>query len=113
LIEKEDFGYGTSSRSSKLVHGGVRYLETGNIRLVKESATERKVLKHIAPHLIHPLNFIIPVFQGDSLIKYRAGLIVFDLLAKSTKKEIHKKLYYTEVKKHLPHLLGQYKIELI
>src|SRR5699024_2285605 len=71
LIEEEDFGYGIYSRSSKLVHGGVRYLDTGNIRLVNESATERKVLKHIAHHLIHPLNFIIPVFQGDSLIKYR------------------------------------------
>ncbi|HLR59887.1 MAG TPA: glycerol-3-phosphate dehydrogenase/oxidase [Pseudogracilibacillus sp.] len=113
LIEKEDFGYGTSSRSSKLVHGGVRYLETGNIGLVKESATERKVLKHIAPHLIHPLNFIIPVFQGDSLIKYRVGFILFDRLAKSTKKEKHKKLSATEVKEHLPHLRGPVKSGLI
>lgn len=113
LVEKEDFAYGTSSRSSKLVHGGVRYLETGNIGLVRESATERKILKHIAPHLIHPLDFIIPVFKGDSLMKYRAGFIIFDRLAKSTKKEKHKKLSATEVREYIPHLREPVKSGII
>ncbi|HLS08148.1 FAD-dependent oxidoreductase [Lentibacillus sp.] len=53
LVEKEDFGFGTSSRSAKLVHGGVRYLVNGNVHMVKESARERKILKTIAPHLVH------------------------------------------------------------
>ncbi|WP_301109869.1 glycerol-3-phosphate dehydrogenase/oxidase [Sporosarcina sp.] len=102
LVEKEDFAYGTSSRSSKLVHGGVRYLATGNVGLVKESARERKVLKKIAPHLIHPLDFIIPVFKSGSLIKYRTGFLLFDKLAKSTKDETHRTLTADEVREYAP-----------
>ena len=64
LVEKEDFAFGTSSRSSKIVHGGVRYLEYGHFLLVRESAQERAVLRTIAPHLVHPLPFVYPVFGG-------------------------------------------------
>src|SRR5699024_9030049 len=67
----------------------------------------------IAPHLIHPLNFIIPVFLIDSLIKYRAGFILFDRIAKSTKKKKHKKLSSTKIKKHLQHIRVPVIIELI
>src|SRR5690625_1692668 len=78
LVEKEDFGYGTSSRSAKLIHGGIRYLANGDISMVKESARERKILKNIAPHLIHPLSFVFPLYKGDSKAKYRIGFLLFD-----------------------------------
>src|SRR5438270_10212503 len=60
LIDKGDFASGTSSISSKLVHGGLRYLEHGDFRLVYEALHERRLLLHNAPHLVHPLRFIIP-----------------------------------------------------
>src|SRR5712691_1450859 len=60
LLEQSDFGKGTSSRSTKLVHGGVRYLEQGNISLVIEALKERGILRRNAPHLVHDLAFIVP-----------------------------------------------------
>jgi glycerol-3-phosphate dehydrogenase len=71
LVEQTDFGAGTSSRSSKIVHGGVRYLEYGQFALVRESARERRVLQSIAPHLVHRLDFLYPVFAPDWLLKVR------------------------------------------
>ena len=104
LVEKEDFGFGTSSRSSKIVHGGVRYLEYGHFLLVKESALERAVLRTIAPHLVHRLPFVFPVFSGESLLKIRAGLTVFDFLADSKGLEKHENLSPEEVREQLPGL---------
>src|SRR5437763_11345339 len=60
LFEQSDFGKGTSSRSTKLVHGGVRYLQQGNIPLVMEALKERGILLRNAPHLVHDLEFIVP-----------------------------------------------------
>src|SRR5581483_6337461 len=65
LVDQADFGSGTSSRSSKLVHGGVRYLEQLDLRLVLQASHERRVLQRIAPHLVRPLPFLIPVYRGD------------------------------------------------
>src|SRR5690349_24401071 len=62
LLEAEDFAKGTSSRATKLVHGGVRYLAQGNLRLVREALHERGVLMRIAPHLVQPLQFVLPVY---------------------------------------------------
>lgn len=90
LVEKADFGHGTSGRSSKLVHGGLRYLVHGEVRLVRESARERAVLRHIAPHLVHPLPFLFPIFQGDSTLFYRTGLSLYDWLAGVTPAEQHR-----------------------
>jgi glycerol-3-phosphate dehydrogenase len=104
LVEKEDFAFGTSSRSSKIVHGGVRYLEYGHFLLVRESARERRALRTIAPHLVHRLGFLYPVFAPDSLIKIRAGLRVFDWLADSDKPDRHKVLDPDEVRVRLPGL---------
>lgn len=104
LVEKEDFGFGTSSRSSKIVHGGVRYLEYGHFLLVRESALERTVLRTIAPHLVHRLPFIFPVFSGESLVKIRAGLTVFDFLASAQGPDKHENLSPEEVRKQLPGL---------
>src|SRR5262252_7353483 len=60
LLEQSDFGKGTSSRSTKLVHGGVRYLKQGNLSLVKEALRERGLLRRNAPHLVHELPFVLP-----------------------------------------------------
>ncbi|MGA2285728.1 MAG: glycerol-3-phosphate dehydrogenase/oxidase [Dehalococcoidia bacterium] len=83
LIEKGDFASGTSSRSSKLVHGGLRYLKGRHVRLVRESLRERGVLLKIAPHLVEPAPFYLPVYAGgrDGRLKLRLGLTAYDLLA--------------------------------
>src|SRR5512142_664150 len=83
LVEQDDFASGTSSRSSRLVHGGVRYLEHGHLRLVFESSQERRQLLEIAPHLVQPLEFVWPVYEGARvpLWKLRAGLLLYDALA--------------------------------
>jgi glycerol-3-phosphate dehydrogenase len=104
LVEKEDFGFGTSSRSSKIVHGGVRYLEYGHFLLVRESARERRVVQSIAPHLVHRLDFLYPVFDPDSLMKIRAGLAVFDWLASAEGAEKHGTLEPEQVRAQIPGL---------
>lgn len=109
LVEKEDFAYGTSSRSSKLVHGGVRYLENGEIRMVRESARERNVLKTIAPHLVHPLPFVFPVYKGGSMTKYRSGFYLFDKLAHASKEEAHRILAPDEIREFAPFIRGPLK----
>jgi glycerol-3-phosphate dehydrogenase len=104
LVDKDDFAFGTSSRSSKIVHGGVRYLEYGHFLLVRESARERRVLRDIAPHLVHRLDFLYPVFAPDSLIKIRAGLAVFDWLADTEDDDHHRMLDPAAVRERLPGL---------
>ena len=83
LLEMNDFASGTSSRSSRLVHGGVRYLEHGYLRLVFEASAERRRLLRLAPHLVRPLKFTWPVYKGARvpLWKLIAGLTLYDLLA--------------------------------
>src|SRR5438477_5990030 len=81
LLEQSDFGKGTSSRSTKLVHGGVRYLEQGNISLVLEALKERGLLFQNAPHLVHNLGFIVPNYEWWEAPFYGLGLKVYDLLA--------------------------------
>jgi glycerol-3-phosphate dehydrogenase len=81
LLEQHDFGKGTSSRSTKLVHGGVRYLEQGNISLVMEALKERGILRQNAPHLVHDLAFIVPNYDWWEMPFYGVGLKVYDLLA--------------------------------
>ncbi|MGC8873741.1 MAG: glycerol-3-phosphate dehydrogenase/oxidase [Chloroflexia bacterium] len=83
LVEQRDFGWGTSSRSSKMVHGGLRYLKDGHIRLTWASVRERKRLLAEAPGLIDPMGFLIVSYHGDrpGPWTYRAGLSIYDLLA--------------------------------
>ena len=83
LVERHDLGFGSSSRSSRLVHGGLRYLEQGAFRLVAEANRERAVLLRIAPHLVRPLPFVFPVHTGDRVGRLRlaAGLWLYDMLA--------------------------------
>lgn len=81
LIERGDFGHGTSSRSTKLVHGGVRYLAQGDIGLVRSALRERGLLRQNAPHLVHALEFVIPSYAWWSGPWYATGLTVYDRLA--------------------------------
>lgn len=81
LLEREDFGKGTSSRSTKLVHGGVRYLEQGNISLVMEALKERGILRRNAPHLVHDVPFVVPNYSWWETPFYGIGLKIYDLLA--------------------------------
>jgi len=81
LLEQHDFGKGTSSRSTKLVHGGVRYLQQGNISLVMEALKERGLLLQNAPHLVRNLPFVVPNYQWWEAPFYGIGLKVYDLLA--------------------------------
>jgi glycerol-3-phosphate dehydrogenase len=83
LVERSDFASGTSSRSSRLVHGGVRYLEQGALSLVFEASAERRRLLRLAPHLVRPLEFTWPIYEGARVAgwKLAAGLALYDLLA--------------------------------
>jgi glycerol-3-phosphate dehydrogenase len=81
LVEANDFGKGTSSRSTKLVHGGVRYLEQGNVALVMSALKERGLLRKNAPHLVHDLAFVVPNYSWWEAPFYGIGLKLYDLLA--------------------------------
>lgn len=81
LVEQHDFAKGTSSRSTKLVHGGVRYLAQGNIKLVKEALKERGLLLKNAPHVTMPLSFVLPCYNLWQKIYYGIGLKLYDLMA--------------------------------
>ena len=69
LVEKDDFGCGTSSQSSRLIHGGLRYLEHGHMSLVRESLQERERLLRLAPHLVRPLPMLMPFYKGGRVKK--------------------------------------------
>src|SRR6185503_1264583 len=92
LVDKQDFASGTSSRSSKLIHGGLRYLAQGDVALVKEAARERGVLRRIAPHLTRPTRMLIPVGSRRAKLKMAAGLWTFDRLAGDANPEPHEVL---------------------
>src|ERR1017187_5919752 len=81
LLEQHDFGKGTSSRSTKLVHGGVRYLEQGNLSLVIEALNERGILRRNAPHLVRELPFIVPTYKWWESPFYGVGLKIYQSLA--------------------------------
>jgi len=81
LVERGDFASGTSSRSTKLAHGGVRYLRQGHIHLVREALLERGRLRRNAPHLVHPLSFVLPCYARFEAAFYGLGLAAYDLLA--------------------------------
>lgn len=94
LVEKGDFGSGTSGRSSRLIHGGLRYLELGDWHLVLEASRERRTLLSIAPHLVWPRSFLFPTYAGGRvpLWKLAAGLWVYDLLALFRNVRLHRVL---------------------
>jgi glycerol-3-phosphate dehydrogenase len=106
LVEAKDFAYGTSSRSSKLIHGGIRYLENFEFGLVFEALSERKLLFEIAPHMVHPLRFVLPIFDGGrvGMAKLGLGMWVYDALATFDAPEMHERLDRDQTMSHLPML---------
>jgi len=105
LVEKNDYASGTSSRSSRLVHGGVRYLEHGQLGLVFESSRERRTLQRIAPHLVRPLAFTWPVYRGARVPRWKlgAGLLLYDVLS-LYRNQKHERLDANAVHTHEPAL---------
>jgi len=104
LFEQNDLAYGTSSRSSKLIHGGLRYLESYEFSLVFESVSERRVVQDLAPHLVNPLAFLFPVYHGarKSLRMINAGMWLYDGLALFRSPRRHRTLKPADVAKYEP-----------
>lgn len=109
VIEMNDLAFGTSSRSSKLVHGGLRYLETYEFSLVFEAVSERRILMNIAPHLVNPLGFLFPIYKGSrrSSFTVNLGMWVYDGLSLFRSPKIHRNLSKKDVKKEEPALLSK------
>jgi glycerol-3-phosphate dehydrogenase len=98
LIEKSDFASGTSSKSSKMIHGGLRYLKQLDIGLVKESLSEREKLLHLAPHLVHAAPYLIPIYSGwKGRLELHLGLHGYDFLAGDTSLARHQNLSSKEI----------------
>ncbi|HYH56875.1 MAG TPA: glycerol-3-phosphate dehydrogenase/oxidase, partial [Anseongella sp.] len=102
LLEQADFAKGTSSRSTKLVHGGVRYLAQGDIRLVYEALHERGTLLENAPHLVKKQSFVIPCYTWWGQLKYLAGLKLYDWLSGRSSLGRSRRLSPSRVKDALP-----------
>jgi glycerol-3-phosphate dehydrogenase len=108
LVDKGDFASATSSASSKLVHGGLRYLEHGQMRLVYEALSERRRLLRNAPHLVRPLRFILPFYRGSRMPRWkgRVGLWLYDLLAGSHNLRRSRDLSALRLRRAFPALRG-------
>jgi glycerol-3-phosphate dehydrogenase len=106
LIDKADFGAGTSSNSSRLIHGGIRYLEQYAFHLVFEASHERRVLLQIAPHLVKPLAFLFPIYSGSRVAawKIRAGMWLYDMLSLFRNVKSHRWLRAKKVRRVEPGL---------
>jgi glycerol-3-phosphate dehydrogenase len=109
LVDARDFSSGTSSRSSKLIHGGLRYLEQFDFKLVHESRTERRTLLALAPHLACPLPFVLPIYRGDPYypLKIRVGLSIYDLLGNLGRADRHRMLSREEALRLIPALRSE------
>ncbi len=115
LVEARDFAQGTSSRSSKLIHGGIRYLENLEFHLVFEALSERRLLFDMAPNLVHPLRFVLPLYEGSrvGMFKMGLGMWLYDALSMFEAPELHERLDAHESIERLPllqrrKLLGSY-----
>lgn len=110
LVERDDWASGTSSKSSKLVHGGLRYLQQGEVRLVYQALRERQILRRTAPHLVHILPFLIPIFAKDGLINRRlaralgSAMWMYDLTGGLRIGKRHRRLSTDEAMAHMPTL---------
>jgi glycerol-3-phosphate dehydrogenase len=109
LVERGDFAQGTSSRSSKMVHGGLRYLEHRAFRLVFQACTERRVLQRIAPHLVRPRSFVVPAYRGarPSRFELEVGMWLYDAMALFRNTRRHRPLAARRLAALEPGLLRQ------
>jgi glycerol-3-phosphate dehydrogenase len=106
LLERKDFAFGTTSRSSKLIHGGLRYLELFDFGLVRESLRERERLARLAPHLVRPLPFLVPVYRGAKrgMFMIRLGMKLYDLLTPGKRTEHYRSITRDETMRLERHL---------
>lgn len=106
LLDKGDLSSGTTGWSTRLIHGGLRYLEYGEVGLVRESLRERERLLRLAPHLVKPLPMLIPIYAGQRRgpVQIRAGMLAYDLLSLDKSMEHHHMLTRTETLKRVPAL---------
>jgi glycerol-3-phosphate dehydrogenase len=110
LVERDDFASGTSSKSSKLVHGGLRYLQQGDVRLVYEALLERQRLRHNAPHLVSTLPFLIPIFGRDGVVDKKlaramgSAMWMYDLTGGARIGKLHRRVSVDEAMAHFPTL---------
>ncbi len=110
MVEKDDFASGTSSKSSKLIHGGLRYLQSGEVRLVHQALAERTRLQHNAPHLVHPLPFLLPLFTRDGIVNRKlarglgSALWMYDATGGVRIGKMHKRLSTEEAIGYMPTL---------
>src|SRR5436305_10444856 len=106
LVEKADLGSGTSAASSKLIHGGLRYLQYGEVGLVRESLRDRELLLRTRPHLVRPIELLIPVRAGDQVPPWKlgAGLFLYDRLEGGSQLPHHRHLSREETLQREPHL---------
>src|SRR5690349_22816853 len=109
LLDKGDIAIGTSSASTRLIHGGLRYLEHFEFGLVRESLRERETLLRIAPHLVHPLRMVIPIYRdgGRGWTTIRAGMIAYDLLSWGKSLPRHRMLSARETLRQMPGLRAE------
>lgn len=106
LVDRHDFAAGTSSRSSRLLHGGLRYLEQGRVGLVREASVEKKTIHKIAPHLAEPLGFVFPAYRGEGrpLWQLRLGVKFYDLLCGGRNFQPSRGFTHDETRQMLPAL---------
>lgn len=104
LVERMDFASGTSSKSSKLVHGGLRYLEQREFALMREACTERDLLRRLAPHLVEPIAMALPVSDRKRRVQFGVGLWAYDALASFKNMKIHRHLSGPETEALVPAL---------
>ncbi|MDQ3957432.1 MAG: glycerol-3-phosphate dehydrogenase/oxidase [Actinomycetota bacterium] len=102
LVERADFASGTSSKSSKLVHGGLRYLEQREFALTREASIERDLLRRLAPHLVEPIPFVLPVSDKWNRARFGVGLWAYDALASFKNLKVHKHIDAAETERLVP-----------
>jgi len=109
LAEQADFASGTTSRATRIIHGGLRYLEQLEFKLVHEARRERRLLLKLAPHLARPVPFLLPIYQGDpySPAKIRLGLTIYDWLGNLGSKDRHRMLTAAEALQRVPSLRSE------
>jgi len=109
VLEQSDVGSGTTSASTRLIHGGLRYLEHGELGLVRESLREREALLQLAPHLVEPLRLYLPIYRGARrpLWQIRIGLALYDLLSRGKSLPNHRMLSPDELLRHMPGLAAR------
>lgn len=109
LLDKGDIASGTSSASTRLIHGGLRYLEHAEFGLVRESLREREIVQRIAPHLVKPIEILLPIYRSSrrGRLKITSGMLLYDLLSRNKSSLRHRFLGPTETLQHAPGLMAE------